>query len=84
MPATAAGPDAGMDAGPDAGRILSEEERAGYALRFMPAMSHYDHDAALTAHRRSPGAGHDTRPLILARGVDRSGRNDFARGRPPA
>lgn len=58
--------------------------RAGYALRFMPATSHYDHDAALTARRRSPGAGHHTRPLILARGVDRSGRNDFRRGHPAA
>lgn len=56
--------------------------RAGYALRFMPATSHYDHEAALTAHRRSPGAAHHTRPLILARGVDRSGRNDFTRGHP--
>lgn len=56
--------------------------RAGYALRFMPSTSHYDHEAALTAHRRSPGAAHHTRPLILARGVDRSGRNDFARGHP--
>lgn len=59
-------------------------ERAGYALRFMPATSHYDHDAVLTARRRSPGAGHHTRPLILARGVDRSGRNDFRRGHPAA
>lgn len=58
--------------------------RAGYALRFMPSTSHYDHDAALTARRRSPGAGHDTRPLILARGSDRSGRNDFSRGHPVA
>jgi len=58
--------------------------RAGYALRFMPSTSHYDHDAALTARRRSPGAGHDTRPLILARGIDRCGRNDFSRGHPAA
>ena len=56
--------------------------RAGYALRFMPATSHYDHDAVLNARRRSPAAAHHTRPLILARGVDRSGRNDFARGHP--
>lgn len=59
-----------------------KRHRAGYALRFMPATSHYDHDAVKTARRRSPGAGHDTRPLILARGIDRSGRNDFARGHP--
>lgn len=58
--------------------------RAGYALRFMPSTSHYDHDSALTARRRSPGAGHDTRPLILARGIDRCGRNDFSRGHPAA
>ncbi len=56
--------------------------RAGYALRFMPATSHYDHDAAEV--RDAPGYAHDTRQLILARGVDRSGRNDFDRGRPSA
>jgi len=57
-------------------------QRAGYALRFMPSTSHYDHDAVKTARRRSPGAAHHTRPLILARGVDRTGRNDFTRGHP--
>jgi len=56
--------------------------RAGYALRFMPATSRYDHDAGFSAERRSPGAAHHTRPLILARGVDSSGRNDFRRGHP--
>jgi len=52
--------------------------RAGYALRFMPATSHYDHDGA--ENRDQPGYAHDTRPLMLVRGVDRSGRNDFERG----
>lgn len=52
--------------------------RAGYALRFMPATSHYDHDAA--GDRDRPGYAHDTRPLLLVRGVDRCGRNDFTRG----
>jgi hypothetical protein len=56
--------------------------RAGYALRFMPATSHFDHDAA--EDRDVPGNAHDTRPLILLRGVDRSGRNDFRRGHPAA
>jgi len=56
--------------------------RAGYALRFMPGTSHYDHDAVLTAERRSPNAAHQTRPLILARGTDRTGKNDFRRGHP--
>jgi hypothetical protein len=32
--------------------------------------------------RDKPGYGHDTRPLILVRGVDRCGKNDFKRGHP--
>lgn len=52
--------------------------RAGYALRFMPSTSHYDHDGA--ENKDAPGYAHDTRPLMLVRGVDRSGRNDFERG----
>ena len=52
--------------------------RAGYALRLMPATSHFDHDAA--DHRGAPGYAHDTRPLLLVRGIDRCGLNDFIRG----
>jgi hypothetical protein len=48
----------------------------------MPSTSHYDHDAAVL--RDKPGYGHDTRPLILVRGVDRCGKNDFKRGHPRA
>ena len=54
--------------------------RAGYALRFMPATSHYDHDGA--ENRSAPGYAHDTRALMLVRGTDRSGKNDFRRGHP--
>jgi hypothetical protein len=54
--------------------------RAGYALRFMPSSSHFDHDGA--ERRDEPGYAHDTRALVLARGVDRCGRNDFTRGHP--
>ena len=61
---------------------LGEKPRAGYTLRFMPSTSHYDHDAAVL--RDKPGYGHDTRPLILVRGVDRCGKNDFKRGHPSA
>jgi hypothetical protein len=61
---------------------LGEQPRAGYTLRFMPSTSHYDHDAAVL--RDKPGYGHDTRPLILVRGVDRCGKNDFQRGHPNA
>ena len=63
-------------------RNLGEQPRAGYTLRFMPSTSHYDHDAAVL--RDKPGYGHDTRPLILVRGVDRCGKNDFQRGHPKA
>jgi hypothetical protein len=54
--------------------------RAGYALRFMPSTSHFDHDGA--ERRDEPGYAHDTRPLFLARGRDVCGRNDFRRGHP--
>ncbi|MFT6581874.1 MAG: hypothetical protein ACJAU6_002315 [Alphaproteobacteria bacterium] len=54
--------------------------RAGYALRLMPSTSHYDHDGA--QNRNEPGYAHDTRALLLVRGVDRSGKNDFKRGHP--
>jgi hypothetical protein len=52
--------------------------RAGYALRFMPATSHFDHDGA--ERRDEPGYAHNTRALLLARGKDRCGLNDFVRG----
>jgi ectoine hydroxylase-related dioxygenase (phytanoyl-CoA dioxygenase family) len=54
------------------------KERAGYSLRFMPATSHFNHQAA--KHRDEPGYAHETRALIQIRGVDRSGKNDFTRG----
>lgn len=56
--------------------------RAGYALRFMPAASHFDHDGA--ERRDEPGYAHNTRALLLVRGKDRSGHNDFTRGHPHA
>ena len=50
--------------------------RAGYALRFMPATSHYDHDSAIPGGDTS----RESKALFLVRGVDRSGRNDLQRG----
>ena len=58
----------------------SGERRVGYALRFMPSASHYDHRDIPVADSR--GAAHHTRPLLLVRGVDRSGLNDFSIGHP--
>jgi hypothetical protein len=55
-------------------------ERGGFALRFMPSTSHYDHGGAERTDQ--PGGGWDTRPLFLVRGADRCGKNDFRRGHP--
>jgi hypothetical protein len=60
--------------GPNAGVA----PRAGYALRFMPSTSHFDHGGA--ENKDEPGYAHDTRALLLVRGVDRFGGNDFERG----
>jgi ectoine hydroxylase-related dioxygenase (phytanoyl-CoA dioxygenase family) len=54
------------------------EQRAGYSLRYMPATAFYDHENAVGRDN-----GHHTRPLILMRGSDRTGRNDFTRGHHP-
>lgn len=59
---------------------LGTKERAGYSLRFMPGSCHFDHDSAVISDE--PGFGHETRPLILVRGKDLTGRNDFERGHP--
>lgn len=56
--------------------------RIGYALRYMPATSHYDHHDIPVAD--SPGSAHHTRPLILVRGRDVCARNDFTLGHPEA
>lgn len=58
-----------------------EQARGGYSLRFMPGTSLFVHDAA--KHRGEVGYGHETRALMLVRGRDRTGRNDFQRGHPP-
>ena len=63
----------------------SPRRRAGLALRYMPATSHFDR--ALL----QPGASTSTylvdfsqRPIWLVRGVDRTGKNDFRIGHPAA
>ena len=61
----------------------SRRRRAGVALRYMPATSVFERD--LRPHDGKTGVpvdfGH--RPLWLVKGVDRSGRNDFAVGHRP-
>ena len=64
--------------GSDANR--SAERRLGYAMRYMPATSWFNHDGAERTEQVS--AAHNTRPLFLMRGIDRCGKNDFQRGHP--
>lgn len=52
--------------------------RAGYACRYMPGTSVYRHDQVEA--RDQPGYGHESRALMLVRGQDRTGANDFERG----
>ena len=58
----------------------SPKRRAGVAIRYMPATSHFNRELY------APGAGSgylvdfSTRPLWLLRGEDRTGRNDFRIG----
>jgi hypothetical protein len=56
----------------------SERRRAGLILRFFPATSHFDR--ATPNVPNAQGFAVTDQPLILMRGVDRSGRNDFDHG----
>ena len=60
----------------------SDARRIGYAMRFIPSTSHFNHHTVPVPD--SPGAGHHTRPLLLVRGEDRCGKNDFELGHPSA
>lgn len=57
---------------------LGTASRAGFACRYLPGTSVYFHDQAEV--RDQPGYGHESRALMLVRGQDRTGRNDFERG----
>jgi len=56
----------------------SDRRRAGLILRYFPATSHFDRATANTPNAQ--GFAVTDQPLILMRGVDRSGRNDFDHG----
>jgi chlorinating enzyme len=57
----------------------SQSRRAALIMRYMPATSHYDR--SLTSSRRDNSPFNILhQPLWLMRGVDRSGKNDFAHG----
>ena len=61
---------------------VSINRRIGYAMRYMPSTSWFNHDGA--ERREFSSNGHNTRPLFLMRGTDRCGKNDFLRGHPEA
>lgn len=60
----------------------SQKRRAGLALRFMPATSHFDRQF-FGQGKSSTGSykvDFSARPIWLLRGVDRSSKNDFSVG----
>lgn len=56
----------------------SDRRRAGLILRYFPATSHFDR--RVTNAPNDQGFAVSDQPLILVRGIDRSGRNDFEHG----
>ena len=56
----------------------SDRRRAGLILRFFPATAHFDR--ATPSIPNAQAFAVTDQPLILMRGVDRSGRNDFNHG----
>ena len=58
----------------------STQRRTGVALRYMPATSVFERDLRPADGQTGVPVNFAQRPLWLLRGVDRSGRNDFAVG----
>jgi len=58
----------------------SPHRRAGIAIRYMPGTSLFDRTLMGRSDRSGYTVDFSTRPLWLLRGIDRTGRNDFAIG----
>lgn len=58
----------------------SGARRAGYAIRYMPATSHYDRSLEMGGASATAPVEFRKRPIWLVRGRDRTGRNDFRTG----
>jgi ectoine hydroxylase-related dioxygenase (phytanoyl-CoA dioxygenase family) len=58
----------------------SAHRRAGIAIRYMPATSHFDRSIIETGDQAGYTIDFSTRPLWLLRGTDRCGKNDFRIG----
>jgi ectoine hydroxylase-related dioxygenase (phytanoyl-CoA dioxygenase family) len=61
----------------------SGRRRTGVALRYMPSTSVFERDLRPAFGKSGVAVDFARRPLWLLRGVDRSGRNDFAVGHRP-
>lgn len=55
----------------------SARRRAGFAIRYMPASSHYDRSLPMGSASNTVPVEFAQRPIWLVRGTDRSGLNDF-------
>jgi hypothetical protein len=58
----------------------SPHRRAGVAIRYMPATSHFDRGLIATTANSGYTVDFAGRPIWLMRGIDRSGLNDFTIG----
>jgi hypothetical protein len=61
----------------------SGRRRCGYAIRYMPATSHFERTLEPTRIARNQVLDFSQRPIWLVRGQDRAG-NDFTVGREGA
>ena len=61
----------------------SGRRRAGYAMRYFPGSTLYDRDMDVGQSSDIGVSDFAKRPIWLARGVDRTGRNDFRIGHLP-
>lgn len=57
--------------------------RAGYVMRYLPGTSFYDREMEVGQSSDIGVSDFAMRPIWLACGVDRTGRNDFRTGHPP-
>ncbi len=58
----------------------SRHRRAGLTFRYMPSTSHFDRDLKMANVSSLAPVKFANRPIWLARGIDRCGKNDFTTG----
>ena len=58
----------------------SGSQRTGFSIRYFPADCYWDHGNPMNNAETAEYTDNSKRPLILVRGADRSGKNDFSVG----